>query len=393
MNRNFDVIVIGCGGFGSSALYWLSRRRGVSVLGIEQYRLGHANGASSDHSRIIRLSYDHPAYAALAPYTYIAWREVEAESGVKLVHQTGGVIFGPQDLPIAGSVHDYAASMARSGIPCELLMPAELAERFPQFHLKPGDLAVYQASDGLVDPGKATLVQASLAQRRGATILQETRVIAVRLVKDGVEVETDQGQFSAGRLVLTSGAWTNQVLAGLGRRLPLTVTEEQVTYFSSPNLREFMPDHFPIWIWRGQECFYGFPVYGEPAVKAGEDLGGDPVTPETRTFQPNPRPLLRLQNFLRDYIPGALGPILYTKPCLYTLPPDRDFILSRLPEAPQVSLAIGAGHGFKFASLIGLALSQLALDGATVYPIERFNLDRPAITDPKFEWLVPRPAT
>jgi sarcosine oxidase len=392
METSYDVIVIGSGGLGSAALYWLSRRKGLRVLGIEQYRLGHANGASADHSRIIRLSYDHPAYTALTPYTYIAWREVEAESGIKLVHQTGGVIFGPQERNGGGAAQAYARTMADAGIPHELLSPAELGERFPQFRLRPGDLAVYQSSDGLVDPGKATLAHASLAQQRGATLLQETRVTAVRLIKDGVEVETEQSTYRAARLILTSGAWSNQVLAGVGRRLPLTVTEEQVTYFAAPNLREFMPERFPVWIYHGAECFYGFPVYGEAGTKAGQDLGGDAVTPETRKFAPNPRPLEKLQAFLNEYIPGFVGPILYTKPCLYSMPPDRDFILGTLPEAPQVSMAIGAGHSFKFASLIGLILSQLAADGKTVYPIDKFRLDRPAISDPDFEWLVPRPA-
>jgi sarcosine oxidase len=187
-------------------------------------------------------------------------------------------------------------------------------------------------------------------------------------------------------VVVASGAWSNALLRGVGVELPLTVTQEQVTYFQTPYLREFAPERFPIWIWHGgaRDCFYGFPVYGEVATKAGQDVGGDVVTAETRTFEPNPRAAADLRRFMERYIPRSLGPELYTKTCLYTLTPDRDFVIDRLPEHPQIALAIGAGHAFKFAGLIGRILSQLALDGAADYPIEAFRLDRPALTDPQF---------
>jgi sarcosine oxidase len=159
-----------------------------------------------------------------------------------------------------------------------------------------------------------------------------------------------------------------------------------VTYFQTPHLREFAPDRFSIWIWHGgaRDCFYGFPIYGEVATKAGQDVGGDIVTADTRTFTPNPRAAADLRRFLERYIPRSLGPELYTKTCLYTLTPDRDFVIDVLPEYPQIALAIGAGHAFKFASLIGRILSQLAINGASEYPIGAFTLNRPALTDPNF---------
>jgi sarcosine oxidase len=175
-------------------------------------------------------------------------------------------------------------------------------------------------------------------------------------------------------------------LAGAGVHLPLTVTQEQVTYWATPNLRDFALDRFPIWIWHGGDTgwFYGFPVYGEVATKAGEDVGGDVVTTETRTLEPNPRPYERLERFLSERIPGSLGPVLYTKTCLYTMTPDRDFVLDRLPEYPQITVGLGAAHGFKFSCLIGQILADLASEGDTRYPIAPFGLNRPALTDPTF---------
>jgi sarcosine oxidase len=388
MKRAFEFIVLGLGGIGSAALYWLARRAAGDVLGIEQFNLGHHFGASQDHSRIVRLSYDDPHYTALTPHTFIHWREVEAESGVQLIHRTGSIVFGPDDrlseLNKVSEVQAYVAAMGQEGIPFETLKPKEAMERFPQFRFVGGDLILYSAQDGFVDPGKANAVHIALARKRGAAILENTPIQRVRPLPEGVELETSEGTFTAKKLVIAASAWTNQVLEGVGRRLPLTVTEEQVTYFRTSHLRAFAPDRFPVWIYHGEDGFYGFPVYGEVATKAGQDVGGDEVTTETRKLQPNPRPLERLTAFLEQRIPEFLGPVLYTKPCLYTMPPDRHFILGCLPEYPHISMVVGAGHAFKFASLFGRILSDLAVSGQTVFPIDHFRLDRPALTDPNY---------
>jgi sarcosine oxidase len=383
MKRAYEFIVVGCGGIGSAAAYWLARIAGSEVLALEQFHIGHDNGASQDHSRIIRLSYHAPEYTALTPHTYSAWQEVEEESGVQLVLKTGGLDIAPED---ATALEGYAQAMRAAGIPFDSLSAREAMERFPQFRLDPTDRALYQAESGLVDPRKALQTQVALARAHGATVLDNTAVRRVTPVGDGVEVETDAGVFTASRLVVTADAWTNQVLAGTGTQYPLTVTQEQVTYFDTPNLRDFAPDRFPIWIWHGEASgwFYGFPVYGEVATKAGEDVGGDVVTPETRTFTPNERPHQRLTAFLEKYIPGSLGPVLYTKTCLYTMTPDRNFIIERLPQHPQIAVALGAAHGFKFSCLLGQILADLAVEGDTRYPIAPFSSQRPAIQDPDF---------
>jgi sarcosine oxidase len=350
-------------------------------LAFEQFPLGHDNGASQDHSRIIRLSYHLPEYTALTPATYEAWREVEAESGVQLVVKTGGLDFGAED---SDAIEYYAAAMRAANIPFEALSADETMHRWPQFRLADGERVLYQANSGLVDARKANATHVVLARAHGATILDQTAVRRIRPVTDGVEVETDLGTFAARRLVVAADAWTNQVLAGAGVEWPLTVTQEQVTYFATPHLRDFSPDRFPIWIWHGQDILYGFPVYGEVATKAGVDVGGDVVTPDVRTFEPNPRAYDRLHRFIERHIPGFLGPILYTKTCLYTMPPDRNFVVDTLPDHPQIVVIQGAGHAFKFASLLGKIACDLALHGATAYPIAAFTAQRPALTDPSF---------
>ena len=352
------------------------------VLALERFRLGHDHGASQDHSRIIRLSYHDADHTALTPHTYTAWGEVEAESGVRLVHKTGGLDIAPAGCDAADR---YGAAMRAAGIPYEELDAAEAMRRFPQWRLDGDERVLYQADSGLVDARKANAAHVALARRHGATVLEETPVHRLRPVPngDGVDAVTDAGVFRAGTVVVCADAWTNQVLAGVGVCWTLTITGEQVTLWATPHLREFAPDRFPIFIWHGED-YYGFPVYGEVATKAGLDVGGDVVTLDTRTYEANPRPFAKLVAFLEEHIPGSLGPVLYTKSCLYTMPPDRNFVIDRLPGNPRIVVAQGAAHAFKFSCLIGKITAQLATAGQTTYPIDAFILNRPALTDPAF---------
>lgn len=391
MEKNYEVIVIGCGGLGSAALYRLGKEIGASVLGIEQFKLGHSRGASQDHSRIIRLAQHQSEYAALAPHAYAAWNEVERESDVKLLTKTGGLVIdavAERDAANTGTrnIDGYVAAFEEFGFDYELLDADELTGRWPQFHLEGSERAIFQKDSGIVDAGKANATHIALARAHGAEILEETPVRSIRPSGNGVEVTTDHRTFFADRVVVASDAWTNDVLEGAGVRVPLTVTQEQVTYYATPNLHEFSTNRFPVFMWHGEHNFYGFPVYGEVATKMGQHMGGlpSPVTGDTRTFDPDPVRQLRYCEFLERRIPGFLGPEMYTKTCLYTVPPDQNFILGALPDHPQISVAVGAGHAYKFAALIGDILRDLAMDGESRYPIEAFRIDRPALTDPAF---------
>lgn len=389
--KHYNTIVIGCGGIGSAACYWLAKRGG-SVLGVEQFKLGHVNGGSQDHSRIIRLAQHQQAYAALAPAAYEAWAEVEADSGLELVTKTGGLVIedpAGRDEDAVGdrNVRGYAAALEAQGIDFELLDAAALMARWPQFHLRGHEEAIFQKDSGLVNAARSNAVHIALARANGADFLTETPVTRLQPKNSKVEVTVgeDGQRFSADHVIVTSGAWSNKVLASVGLELPLTITQEQVTYYSTPNLKDFLPQNFPVFMWHGAHNFYGFPIYGEVATKLGQHMGGNEVTAESRTFIPDPEREARQRTFLSQTIPGFLGPELYTKTCLYTVPPDQHFVLDTLPGTPQISVAIGAGHAYKFASLLGRILSDLAQEGGSRYPIDTFTLGRPALTDPSFK--------
>jgi len=374
MSHDFEYIVLGLGGWGSAAAYWLSRRAGAGVLGLEQFELAHVRGESQDHSRIIRLSYHTPAYVELAKHAYQAWAEVEKDAGEQLVLKTGGLDFAPRESAIP--LTNYSGSMDAAGVPYEHLDAAEIRRRWPQFAVTDDIHGLYQPQSGIAMAARGNAAHVRLARAHGATLIDRAPVEQIRPVGGEIEVTAAGVTYRCRRLVIAAGAWSNGALTHLGVHLPLRVTKEQVTYFATPHQADFQPDRFPIWIWMDDPCFYGFPIFGEPGPKAGQDAGGQEVTADTRTFEPDQAALKRTEDFLGKYIPKALGPIIYTKTCLYTLTPDRDFVVDTIPGHPEVAVGIGGGHGFKFASLMGRILSELAIDGRTGRNIEPFRIDR-----------------
>ena len=378
MKRDYEYIVLGLGGLGSGAAYWLSRSAGAEVLGIEQFELGHVRGESQDHSRIIRLSYHTPEYVELAKLAYDAWSTLQRESGDQVWLKTGGLDFARRDSKIP--LDTYRNAMRACNVAYEDVDADEIMKRWPQFTLDDDIQGLYQEQSGIAMAARANAAHQKVARANGATLIDNTPVTNIIARGNEVAVETRDGNFSCRKLVIAAGPWSNRALGHLGIELPLEVTREQVTYFAAPRPDDFAPDRFPVWIWMDDPCFYGFPTFGEAGPKAAQDAGGKPVTADTRDFEPEPENLRGVEEFLSRYIPGALGPIIYTKTCLYTLTPDRDFVIDTVPGHDNIAVAIGAGHAFKFASQIGRLLSELALTGTSTIDLSSFALDRQILT-------------
>ncbi len=388
MRTDFDHIVLGLGGLGSAAAYWLSRRAGRDVLGLEQFELGHVRGESQDHSRIIRLSYHTPGYVRLAKRAYESWQQVEEDGQEACVLRTGGLDFGPRRGAIP--LDSYMDSMRAEGVPFEHLDAPEIRRRWPQFVVGDEIHGLFQEQSGIAMAARANAAHQRLAREHGATLRDRSPVEGIRAVGGEYEVVAGGKAYRCRKLAIAAGPWSNGALGHLGLALPLEVTQEQVTYFSSPHLAEFEPGRFPVWIWMDDPCYYGFPVFGERATKIAQDAGGKPVTADTRSFEPDPENSAGVVRWAERHLPRALGPVLYTKTCLYTLTPDRDFVIDRVPGHTDVCIAIGAGHAFKFASVIGRILSELSLDGRTPSDLSAFGIERPILKmkDPPKSYMV-----
>ena len=376
MKSDFRYCVIGLGGLGSAAAYWLSRQAGGDVLGLERFALGHGNGESHDHSRIIRLTYDTPAYVRYAQASYETWREIEAESGEELIVQCGDLDLWPPDTDLDESA--YRTSMDACGVGYELWDAGETMRRFPQFRLPDDVHALFQRQGGLVAAMKATAAHQRLARQRGAVLLDNQPVRSITETGGEYVIETQDHTFRCEKLVIAAGPWTNRILSMLGTSLPLTVTIEQVTYYDSPDPAAFMPGRFPVWMWMIDANYYGFPTYGAAGPKASKDRFV-PCDPDARSFEPDAGNAGVLDDFVGRYIPSMLGPHLHTKTCILTHTPDVDFVIDAAPGHPDCLVAVGAAHAYKFASVIGRTLSDLATTGQTRFDIAAFRFDREAL--------------
>jgi sarcosine oxidase len=385
-----NIAIVGLGALGSAAA-WEATRRGYSVIGLEQFELGHERGASHDTSRILRHSYHTPHYVELTFRAYDAWAELETDSGISLVTQTGGVDLFPPGAAI--DISTYTASMVALGIPYDVLDNAALRERWPQFTPPEGTTSLYQERSSIVPAALGTATMQRLARERGADLRDRTRVEAIEPTATGVRLITSDGVVTADRCIVTADAWTSALTAPLGWPIPLTVTEEQITYVTVPPTYADLP----LWIWMDDPSFYGFPSYAVPGaemervgpaltMKAAEDCGGPTVTGDERSGEIDPLMLDRLMGFLRSNFAGVGDPVR-SKRCLYSLTADRDFVISTVPGYENVIVGLGAAHAFKFAPAFGGMLLDL-VDGKPVDPV--FQLDRPGITDPAYEanWLV-----
>jgi sarcosine oxidase len=385
---DWDVVVVGLGALGSAAACWASRREGVRVLALERFEIGHSYGASQDVSRIIRLSYHRPDYVRLARRAYAAWAEVETASGMQVVFRTGGLDVGPRekDHGVEIDLDAYVESMRAEGVPFETLDADEVMRRFPAWRLGDEHMGLFQADAGLADPGRGNVAHRDLAAQHGATLREHAPVARIDSVAGEVALTLeDGGRITAGTVILATDSWSNDLLAPLGARLPLTITQEQVSWFTprvDPSL--FAPERFPVWIWMHEPSFYGFPTHGHPGPKIGQDVGGREVTNATRTYDRDEDAHARVMAFLEAHLPGMATEPFLTKTCLYTLTPDRDFVVDALPEHPDVHLVLGSAHAYKFASVLGRIMVERALDGASPSEpeLEAFRIDRPILREP-----------
>ncbi len=376
MRPRFDVIVVGLGAMGCATLFHLARR-GLSVLGLEQYSPGHTLGSSHGDSRIIReLYFEHPLYVPLVQRAYQLWNDLEQRTSTELMAITGGLMIGPRDGAV---VEGTLRSAAEHGLANETLDAGEIRSRYPAFDVDGDLVAVVDPRAGYLDPEACNAAHLGAAIESGARAQFEEPVLKWTPDGDGVRVKTGADAYSAGHLVITAGAWTRGLLPDI--TLPLTV-ERQVVFWLAPKVKPggYGRSRFPIYAYEykpGSIC-YGFPRLPrgvKASVMHDGETSGEPASVR-RTIDDSD--LASLRAALKPVLPElADAPVRDSATCLFTNTPDHDFIIDFHPSYRQVLISSPcSGHGFKFASAVGEVTADLLATGRSRFDLSPFRLSR-----------------
>ena len=367
----YDAIVIGAGGMGSATAYHLAKS-GADVLVLEQFQCGHTFGSSHGPTRIIRFFYDKAFYTELMKTAYAEWRALESASGKPLLFITGSVCLGTSGNPYGRAARQ---NLDAAGVESEWWSATQLAERFPQFRASNDMDILWQKDTGFLHASECVSTHLQLAEQHGATVREDTPVTDINWQADVPTVRTLNEQFRGRKVVVTAGAWTGKLLSELN--LPLTVTKQQVCYYKPTDANLFQPDRFPVFTeaTADGEFLYGIPAFGS-GVKMARHGRGQSVSPDTCERTPDADYIAHIDAYVQERIP-ELGKTTHAEVCLYTETPDEDFIIDNHPHCPDLLIAAGfSGHGFKFCSLVGRIMNELALNGETDFDIHPFRIDR-----------------
>lgn len=359
MSEAYEVIVVGLGGVGSAAAYALAKR-GVRVLGVDQFSPPHNRGSSHGETRIIRKSYfEHPGYVPLLCRAYDLWRELESRTGTNLYHPTGLLEIGPADgIVIPGVLR----SAAQFDLPVETMSMKEAKVRYPALQGNESWSVILEKDAGYLKVEACVQAHLESAAFFGAELLTEQRVVGWKADVKGISVQTQDCCYRADRLILTAGPWASELLSEFC--VPMQVLHKHLYWYETNHHSYREADGFPCFFYETLSgYFYGFPERDTLGLKIARHSGGEKVISNIDgVHNKSAEDQMAVETFLRANLPAVSRRMTRWTGCYYTMTPDENFIIDRLPNLPQVTIVAGlSGHGFKFTSVLG----ELAADLAT----------------------------
>lgn len=367
-------MVIGLGAAGASSLYQLSKQTNISVAGIDRFHPPHNLGSSHGESRIIRQAYfETPLYVPLVQQALSIWEEISQQSEDTLFLKNGSLMLGNTNSKvIAGAI----TSAAKHSLPFEYLSSSALRKNFPALKVESHTVAVWEKEAGILFPEKCITALLKLCGKQNTPLFFGEKVLSIIQHKDYNIVATDKNTFHTRKIILSTGAWLNKLLPDY--QLPLEVERRTVHWFGTrTNTSYFFPDKLPVYIWEyaPSRMLYGFPDIGN-GIKIGSTLKGMITEPDELDREVKQEEIAIAAKLLSQYF-NATPFHLKSEVCMYTNTPDEHFILDKYPGNRNIILASPcSGHGFKFASIVGKILSDMALDNQQDFDIEIFGIKR-----------------
>ena len=373
-----DTVVIGLGGVGA-AIFAEFARRGVDVLGIDRWEPPHDSGSSHGQSRIFRIAYfEHPDYVPLARRARSLWLALDARHDERIFVPTGGAWIGSETSEIvAGSL----SAAKQHDLEYELLDPEQVRRRWPALHAPEGSTCFYEADTGTICPENAITAFLREAVAAGGSMRCGEEVLRFEPDGERVHVETTSGRILARRVIVATGAWSGPLLRC--SKLELR-PRRQLLAWTRPRDPELLRENrMPVWAFDddGDSFQYGFPIChslpGPDGAKIARHCDGEPCDPDTVRRSISAEDTAFLLEHLDERIPAAVGDLIHATVCMYTLSPDKHFLVDVHPDCDRVIMACGfSGHGFKFCPVLGEAIADLALEGGTDLPIDFLSRGR-----------------
>ena len=374
MHNSYNVAIIGAGAMGSAAAYHLSKT-GKKILILDRFNPPHNLGSSHGQSRIIREAYfESPVYVPLVQQAYKLWYQLEKESNKKLLLKTGGLMLG---MPNSKVVQGAMQSAIEHQLPYEYLNCHEIKKRFPGFNPTEETVGIYEQNAGILFPEECIQTNIELAKKANTDFRFNEVVTNVIANNNEVEIITGKEKYKAEKVIISAGAWLNQLLPEL--QLPLKITRQVLFWLKcrKEDVKKYLAENFPVYIWQKEQAkiFYGFPDLGE-GIKIAIHHGGKTTTADTIDRNVYEEEIDEILTIVKTYL-GIDATLKSTAVCMYTNTPDEDFIIDYHPDHRNIIIASPcSGHGFKFSSAIGKLLCEMALEQPLNFDISVFKIKR-----------------
>ncbi|AIF44509.1 N-methyl-L-tryptophan oxidase [Virgibacillus sp. SK37] len=372
MKNHYDVIIIGAGSMGMAAGYYLGRN-GINTLLIDAFDPPHNKGSHHGDTRLIRhASAEGRQYVPLALRAQELWYELQEEIGKTLFLPTGTLLVGDQN---ATFINETIKRAKEFSLPLEKLSAHEIQKRWPSFSIASELTGYYESSSGVLFNQECIEAYKQLSKHYPVTLKTNTIVQSINSIDSSATVKTNKGTYHAKKVIVSAGAWTGKILHSLG--LPLQTVRKTFGWFRTIDT-SFQPPMLPCFYFNvANEKYYGFPDVDGKGVKVGRNDSERDVDPGqmTQDFGKYSSDENDLKNFAGKFIPRAANKFSYGKTCMITKTPNKDFIIDFHPESENIIIAGGfSGHGFKYSSVIGEILSQLAINKSTTHDISKFSI-------------------
>lgn len=373
-DSRFECIVLGVGGIGSAALYYLARK-GVRALGIDRFEPGHDRGSSHGDTRIIRLAYfEHPDYVPLLKKSYLLWSELEETHRNQLLFKSGLLQTGPANGDVIKGIR---RSAKLHSLEIEEVDKSDLNDRFPGFQIPDSHSVIFEKDAGFLLVEESIKAFTANAVNLGAQLAVGDSIVSWNQNDRLFSVLTEKNEYVSERLIVSPGAWVPAILPEVD--VPFSIVRKPLLWYRTKSQDYSLENGAPAFLIEdGSGIFYGFPQTGGNEMKLAEHTGGtvidDPFLPDRRLLETDRS---SVECFIGSYLPGVTKNCLRHTVCMYTRSPDDHFVIDAIPGTLNGYFAAGlSGHGYKFAAVLGKALADLVVDGKSKEDLDFLRLSR-----------------